>query len=213
MGEVAAARPHPRLRLGRKTTRATLAKSGSSPSTSSGPSTSRSRRRLSWPWHARTNRRSRGGWRCRRTGRGDVARKNQRSCCPVVRRWRRTDAPSRKTTALMLFASTSSNRGTAGRTTRPSLADWELEPLRGASGSRRMYGFDATAKRLRGQRWFDAAKHGAGGQKAASDGEWRDITAAELPKAVEALKSAFWNRPTQELQLDGTWVAVKPAPQ
>lgn len=67
-----------------------------------------------------------------------------------------------------------------------------------------------------GQRWHPAPKADAktGKAKAAPapkpDGEWKDVPEKELARITDDLKSAFWNRATQELQLEGDWIAVKP---
>lgn len=41
-------------------------------------------------------------------------------------------------------------------------------------------------------------------------GGWHDISSAELDGRFEEAKFAFWQRATQELQLDGSWLAVRP---
>lgn len=66
-----------------------------------------------------------------------------------------------------------------------------------------------------GQRWHPAPKPKSKTEKTktapdtAHAGEWRDIPDDELLRITGDLKTAFWNRPTQELQPDGGWVAVK----
>jgi len=40
-------------------------------------------------------------------------------------------------------------------------------------------------------------------------GDWRDLNETEFDRIIEDLKSGFWRRAIQEVQLDGTWVSVK----
>ena len=40
-------------------------------------------------------------------------------------------------------------------------------------------------------------------------GTWHDLNEIEFQRLLEDLKTAFWRRPVQEFQPDGTWVAVK----
>jgi hypothetical protein len=41
-------------------------------------------------------------------------------------------------------------------------------------------------------------------------GDWRDLTEIEFDRLLKDLRNAFWKRPVQEFQPDGTWVAIKP---
>ena len=68
-----------------------------------------------------------------------------------------------------------------------------------------------------GQRWQPAPKPDAKSEKSkgpetpAKAGEWRDLSETEFGRLIEEVRTAFWKQATQELQIDGTWVAVKPS--
>ena len=67
-----------------------------------------------------------------------------------------------------------------------------------------------------GERWQPAPKPNPKPEKSKAPevpqkaGEWRDLAEAEFDRMIEEVRMAFWKRATQELQIDGTWVAVKP---
>jgi len=67
----------------------------------------------------------------------------------------------------------------------------------------------------RGQRWHPKPVPASKPDKTKSatteeHGEWKDVPDHEVGRAFEDLRSAFWDRPVQELQPDGGWVSVKP---
>jgi hypothetical protein len=66
-----------------------------------------------------------------------------------------------------------------------------------------------------GQRWHPSPKPTPKDAKAKPpvptqpDGEWKDIPEIETGKVFEELKTAFWNRATQELNAEGGWLSVR----
>lgn len=68
-----------------------------------------------------------------------------------------------------------------------------------------------------GQRWHPAPKPTSKDAKTKpppttqAEGEWKDIPENETGRVLEELKTAFWNRATQELKAEGGWLAVKPS--
>jgi hypothetical protein len=69
-----------------------------------------------------------------------------------------------------------------------------------------------------GQRWQPAQKSKSEPlprtskvpPKIEAAGNWRNLNEIEFERLLDYLKIAFWRRPLQEFQPDGTWVAVKP---
>jgi hypothetical protein len=68
-----------------------------------------------------------------------------------------------------------------------------------------------------GQRWQPAPKPNPKTEKPKAPeppqkaGEWRDVPDGEFDRLIDELRTAFWKRATQELEVDGTWIAVKPS--
>jgi hypothetical protein len=67
-----------------------------------------------------------------------------------------------------------------------------------------------------GQRWQPPQKskpeqkHESTSANVEHAGAWRDLKGIESERLLEDLTNAFWKRPLQELQPEGSWLAVKP---